>query len=78
MKLGTLLLVLHDIIEDLVSLGVIIPDGNMNSEALDTVRENVQFAVMIENRLKQHGVVVKSEVDKVINALPLLLTLVVN
>jgi hypothetical protein len=76
MKVGTLLLVFHDVIEDLVSLGVIDAQGNMYGEALDSVKENVQLAAMIEKRLVARGVTVKAEVDKVINALPLILSLI--
>lgn len=75
MKVGTLLLVFHDLIEDLVSLGVLDSNGNLFGTALDSLQENLELVAVVEKRLKQHGVVIKDEIDKVINALPLILAL---
>jgi hypothetical protein len=78
MKPGILLLVAHDVIEDLVAMGVIDANGNLFGTALDSLKENFQFAAMVEKRLKARGVVVQTNVDKVINALPLIFALVVG
>lgn len=75
MKVGTLLLVFHDLIEDIVSLGVLDSNGNLFGAALDSLQENLELVAVVEKRLKQHGVVIKDEIDKVINALPLILAL---
>lgn len=76
MKVGTLLLVLHDVIEDLVAVGVLDSNGNLYATALDSLQEGLQLAVMVEKRLKQRGITVQENVDKVINALPLVLALI--
>lgn len=76
MKVGTLLLVFHDVIDDLLSLGVLDTSGNLYATALDSLQEDLQLVALVEKRLKQRGVSVQENVDKVINALPLILALI--
>ena len=76
MKVGTLLLVFHDVIENLVALDVLDKDGNLYSTALDSLQEDFRLVSMIEMSLKNHGVTVQENIDKVINALPLVLSLI--
>lgn len=73
MKAGVLLFVIADLKEYLVSSQNLNNDGSFNS--LD-LQEDIQIVKVVENSLKVHGVTIQSEVDKVINALPLLLTLI--
>jgi len=73
MKVGTLLLILHDVIEKLVGAGLLTPAGDFVGP---TAEQDVQIAVMVEQAAKAHGVAIQSEVDKIINALPLVMTLV--
>jgi len=73
MKVGTLLLILHDVIEDLVAQGLLNADGSFVSP---TLAQDFDIAKHVENRAKQRGVVIQDEVDKIINALPLVIALI--
>lgn len=72
MKVGTLLLVLHDVIEGLVGEGLLTAEGDFVGP---TVNQDFQLATMVENALKHHGVTLPEDVDKVIQVLPLVLSL---
>lgn len=73
MKVGTLLLILHDVIEGLVSEGLLLKDGTFLGPNLG---QDLQIVTMVENAAKAHGVVIQSEVDKIIQVLPLVMSLV--
>lgn len=74
MKAGTLLLVLHDVVEMLVAKGYLTADGDMS--APHTLEQDLEIVTAVENILKARGITVQENVDKVINALPLIFTLV--
>lgn len=73
MKVGTLLLILHDVIEDLVSLGLLNNEGDFIGP---TLAQDFDIAKHVENRAKQRGIVIQDDVDKIINALPLVIALI--
>ena len=73
MKVGTLLFILHDVIDDLFTLKLLLPNGDFVGP---TLAQDVEIVKAVENRLKQHGVTIQSDVDKVINVLPLVISLV--
>lgn len=73
MKVGTLLLILHDVIEKLVGMNILSTSGDFINP---TVGQDVQIATMIEQAAKAHGVVIQSDVDKILNILPLVMSLV--
>ena len=73
MKAGTLLLILHDVVDNLVSMKLLLPDGSF---AAPTVGQDLQIATMVETAAKNHGVVIQSEVDKIIQALPFVMAFI--
>ncbi len=73
MKVGTLLLILHDVIEKLVGMSLLSSNGDFVSP---TVEQDLQIATMVEQCAKAHGVVIQSEVDKILNVLPLVSSLI--
>lgn len=75
MKVGTLLLILHDVIEKLVGMGLLTNDGNFIGP---TIQQDLEIATMVEGVAKARGVVVQSEVDKILQALPLVTAFIRN
>lgn len=73
MKVGTLLLILHDVVEKLVGMSLLDTNGNFTAPTLE---QDLQIATMVEQCAKARGVVVQSEVDKILNVLPLVASLV--
>lgn len=74
MKVGTLLLIAHDVIGKLESSGLLTADGEF--AGLEDLKSDVALAVMIEECAKARGVQVKEDVDKILHALPLLMSFV--
>lgn len=70
MKAGVLLFVVSDVKDYLVGKGVLAPDGEFTFHGL---AEELGLVSVIENSLKAHGVEVQSDVDRILQALPLLL-----
>jgi len=73
MKAGTLLLILHDVIEGLVSIGILDQDGNFKSPNLN---DDVKIYNMVAECLKRRGYVEPEEVHKVMSALPFVMSIV--
>lgn len=73
MKVGTLLLILHDVTEKLVGMNLLSNDGSF---VAPTVQQDLLIAVMVEDCAKARGIVIQSDVDKILHALPLVLSLV--
>jgi hypothetical protein len=73
MKVGILLLILRDVINGLLRMNLLSTAGEFVAPTLD---QDLAIAAMVEQAAKAHGVVVQAEVDKIINALPLVLSLV--
>lgn len=70
MKAGILLLIIHDVIEGLVHEGILTPTGDFTSV---NISEDIRIAVMVETTIKARGITVQSDVDKILNALPIIL-----
>ncbi len=73
MKVGTLLLIAHDVVEKLVGMNLLTNEGEFVSSNL---QQDLTVITMIENCIKARGITVQSEVDKIINILPLIAGLV--
>ena len=73
MKVGTLLLILHDVIEKLVGMGLLTSDGNFLSP---TLQQDLLIASMVEECVKTRGIVVQSEIDKILQVLPLVVSFI--
>lgn len=73
MKVGTLLLILHDVIEGLVGMNLLLSTGDFNSP---TIQQDVAIASMVERCAKTHGVIVQADLDKILNILPLVVGLI--
>lgn len=73
MKVGTLLYVVHDTIEKMVAMGLLLPSGDFASP---NTEQDIELASFIEGSLKQHGVDIPDQIDKVMKALPLVFSLV--
>lgn len=72
MQLGIFLFVITDITNYLVAKGLLKSDGSVNNLSIG---QDIEIVQVVEASLKAHGVVIKSEVDKVIAVLPLVLQL---
>lgn len=72
MKVGTLLLILHDVIEKLVNMGLLTAEGDFVGPTLE---QDFQIASMVESAARARGVVVQDDVDRIINALPFIFRL---
>lgn len=72
MNVGQLLFALRDAVDYLEKQGLIREDGVI---LLNNVNKDIALAGVIEQSLKNHGLDVPEEVDKVINALPLIIGL---
>ena len=73
MKVGTILLILHDVTEKLVGMQLLTVEGDFVSPDL---KQDVAIVAMVEECAKARGVVFQADVDKIINALPLVLALI--
>lgn len=73
MKFGTVLLILHDVTEGLVGMGLLTAQGDFVGP---DITQDLKIVTMVEQAAKARGVIIQSEVDKIINALPLLLAFV--
>lgn len=72
MEAGAILFVIRDGTNYLETKGLLKSDGKFGTF---TPQHDAELAQIIENSLKQHGVVVPNEVDKVLTILPLVLSL---
>ena len=72
MKAGTLLLIIHDVIDVMRELSLI--DANGDIVAPDAARDAL-IAQRVETILKNYGVSIPDTVDKVIQIIPLVLAL---
>lgn len=75
MKPGVLFFVLADVKDYLVVNGMLKDDG---TAIFTDLTKDVALAAVVENSLKRHGVVVQSQVDQVILALPLVISIFVH
>lgn len=75
MKAGVLFFVIADVKDYLVAHGKLDNDGTVQFNDLN---EDLEIARVIENSLKNHGVEIQENIDKVINALPLIVGLVIH
>ena len=73
MKVGTLLLILHDVIEKLVGMNLLMSDGSFNTP---TLQQDLLIASIVEECVKVRGVVIQSEVDKILQVLPLVVSFI--
>ncbi len=71
MKVGTLLLILHDVVEKLLTMNLLSLSGDFVGP---TTQQDVAIVQMVEECAKSRGVVFQPDVDKIINALPLILS----
>lgn len=72
MKLGLFLLILHDVIEKLVGMGLLTSAGDFVGPSL---QQDFDIAVMVEQCAKARGVLFQDDLDRILNALPLVLNL---
>lgn len=75
MNAGTLLKIFRDVVVLLEVKGVISPDGSFDTSKLDTLQEDLDFVAAVEALLKSHGLDVPNRVDKIIQLIPLLISL---
>jgi len=73
MKVGLVLLILHDVIEKLVGVGLLTPEGDF---VAPTLAQDLNIARIVEESAKARGVVVNDDVDKIILALPFIVGLI--
>jgi hypothetical protein len=73
MNVVQLLLVLRNAISKLESMGCVTTDYKL---VFNHVNQWAELGVAVETSLKGHGVTVQEDVDRIIQALPLLLSLV--
>jgi hypothetical protein len=76
MKPGLTLIIAKRIILLLEQQSILLPDGSFDDTKLDTIEEDVTFAAGIEQILKDAGLDVPDRVDKIVKALPLLLSII--
>jgi len=76
MNAGQLLQVVRDVVTLLESQGILLPDGSFDKTKLDTIEEDIAFAIALEGVLKVHGLVVPEKIDKIIQILPLLAAII--
>lgn len=74
MKAGTLLFILHDVVEMLAAKGYLTPEGDF--VAPHTVEQDLQMVTDVEAIVKHRGITVQDQVDKIIQALPLIFSLI--
>lgn len=72
MNVIQLLLVLRDAVSKLEAMGCVTPDYKL---VFNHPNQWAELGVAVETSLKGHGVVVQEDVDRIIQALPLLLSL---
>lgn len=70
MQAGTLLLIVHDVVEVLAAEGIITSTGDFDQTKFDSLQNDLTFASAIEGVLKKHGVPVSGKVDAIIALLP--------
>lgn len=73
MKVGTLLLILRDVVEGLEKMNLLLPDGSFTSPS---IQQDLQIVTLVESSAKAHGIVVQSEVDKIIQTLPFVMAFI--
>lgn len=71
MKPGVILFVVRDLTAYLVDNDMLLEDGTVD---FSDITEDVGIVAVVEKSLKAHGVTVPEQIDKVIQALPLLLS----
>lgn len=76
MNVGTALFVVRDVVALLVNKGVLHPDGTFDQALLNSVTIDLSLASGVEAVLKFHGVHTPDKVDKIIQLLPLLSSLI--
>jgi hypothetical protein len=72
MSVGTGLIVAKEVVLFLEAKGILLPSGEFDDTKLDTIQEDIEFAVGIETILKKHGLAIPERIDKIIQLLPLL------
>lgn len=72
MNAGTLLRIGRDVTTLLETHGILLPDGEFDGTALDTLSENLAFASGVEAILKARGVDVPERLHEILQTLPLL------
>lgn len=73
MNAGQLVLVVGDVVNLMKADGILLPNGDFDKTKLDTLEEDVQFAVQVEQLLEAHGLDnIPDRVKKLIEALPLI------
>lgn len=72
MNAGQLIILARDVIDLLIDQEILHTDGTFDTSKLDTIAEDVAFAVKIENLLALHGLDVPERVTAIINILPLI------
>ncbi len=72
MNAGTGLFLVADFVELLKVKGLLLPDGSFDSSRLDTIQEDLEFAVSVEALLKAYGLVVPEKIDQIIAFLPII------
>lgn len=75
MKAGVLLKIVRDIVTLLETEGILTATDDFNPPDLN---EDLKLASAIESILKNRGITLPAEVDKVMNSLPLVFQLVKN
>ena len=73
MKAGTLLLVMRDVVDILISNHVLDGDGNFSSPSIAT---DAAIANAVEYSLRARGIETPDKIDKVLKALPLILEII--
>lgn len=74
MKAGILLVVVAEVIKLLQTKGFINSAGDFVN--FDNIQNDVELAKGIEEILKNHGVLVPSRLDAILNILPLIITFI--
>jgi hypothetical protein len=73
MTAGTVFLIVRDVIQVFVDVGVLLPSGAVVGP---TAQQDAQIAAKVNAVLKAHGLVEPAQVDAVIQLLPLVFQLV--
>lgn len=72
MKIGTLLLITHDVVEKLVGMGLLTAEGDFTNP---DIKQDLAIIAMVESCVKARGVHVQEDVDKIMFLLNLASTL---
>lgn len=76
MNAGQLLQVVKDLVVLLEAQGILLPDGTFDQTKVDTIEENIDFAILVQKLLETHGVVLPDRVNKIIQIIPLLVGII--